>query len=67
MTKVSDWRYIPSEINPADIASRGMYPHETEKLENWLNGPKFLNNDREMWPESKSGIHVDTDNIEIKS
>ena len=42
LTKVSDWNYVPSKWNPADLASCGMQPHETKKLNYWLHGPAFL-------------------------
>ena len=33
---------MPTEKNPADIASRGLNPTDEEKLTFWLNGPSFL-------------------------
>ncbi|XP_067945353.1 uncharacterized protein [Watersipora subatra] len=40
-TDPTDWRYVCTEENPADLASRG------EEIQNipssWLNGPSFLN------------------------
>lgn len=40
-SEVSQWHHIPGDINPADIASRGL---EVSKLYNspWFQGPKFL-------------------------
>ncbi|KAK7906730.1 hypothetical protein WMY93_015342 [Mugilogobius chulae] len=35
------WRYVPTEENPADHASRGLTPKEL-LASNWLSGPKFL-------------------------
>jgi hypothetical protein len=42
LTDVSAWNYVPTDKNPADLASRGINPDEREKLEFWLKGPKFL-------------------------
>jgi len=42
VTAPNDWRHVPTEMNPADIASRGLFPYEIEKLNIWLNGPDFL-------------------------
>ena len=42
LTKGCEWNYVPSAVNPADLASRGVKPQETKKLEVWLNGPDFL-------------------------
>ncbi len=38
----SQWRHVKSELNPADLASRGIKASETRKLERWKNGPEFL-------------------------
>ena len=41
--------YIP--FNPADHASRGLSPTETDKMEHWLKGPEFLWQEEKSWPE----------------
>ena len=41
-TKVERWFYIPTRINPADAASRGIMPDETKKIKDFLDGPSFL-------------------------
>ena len=41
-TEIDHWRYIPSAINPADIASREASAEATSKLQTWLDGPSFL-------------------------
>ena len=50
-TCVYDWRYVPSESNPADQASRGMSTEALVRSEMWLNGPKFLWRLLEYWPK----------------
>ena len=40
-TKPDQWRYVKSELNPADYASRGIRPEES-KFGVWVNGPDFL-------------------------
>ena len=42
LTDVNAWNYVPSEKNPADLASRGIDPEDSEKLKFWLKGPQFL-------------------------
>ena len=41
-TEIAHWRYVPSDINPADIASRAISADDTFKLQTWLEGPLFL-------------------------
>ena len=39
---VSNWFYVPTEINPADLPSRGCMPGELADNQLWLHGPSFL-------------------------
>ena len=39
------WFYVPTKLNPADAASRGIMPNETDKINAFLKGPDFFNND----------------------
>ena len=41
------WRYVGTELNPADVGSRGTLSRE--RLEIWLKGPNWLT-EPEMWP-----------------
>nr|XP_034832179.1 uncharacterized protein LOC117988989 [Maniola hyperantus] len=36
------WSHVTSEHNPADLASRGVYPAELVDKEMWWNGPSWL-------------------------
>nr|XP_037875903.1 uncharacterized protein LOC119630464 [Bombyx mori] len=38
----TQWRYIKSEHNPADCASRGMLPSKLITFDLWFQGPAFL-------------------------
>lgn len=38
----SCWSYVKSQHNPADAASRGLYPSELLNCEIWFRGPAFL-------------------------
>ena len=40
-SETSDWRYVPTEENPADYTSRGLSAKEL-LLPGWFQGPKFL-------------------------
>ena len=50
LSNPSQWRYVSSDLNPADIASRGLRPYERAKLKIWLEGPKFLLQEEDHWP-----------------
>ena len=39
------WRYISTDDNPADVATRGSYC-----LDRWLNAPRFMFDDCSSWP-----------------
>ena len=50
LSSPSQWRYVSSDLNPADFALRGLRPHELAKLKIWLEGPTFLLQDENHWP-----------------
>ncbi|XP_075162892.1 uncharacterized protein LOC142235525 [Haematobia irritans] len=47
------WRYVPTELNPADILSRGATPEELLNSPLWSDGPNFLSNEISTWPGNK--------------
>ncbi|KAK3886009.1 hypothetical protein Pcinc_009834 [Petrolisthes cinctipes] len=56
------WRYVNSNLNPADDSSRG---NESER---WLNGPEFLKRDESSWPVEASVVCKAGDSeLEIKA
>ena len=60
---VSQWQHVPTEENPADMASRGIDPQDNRKLNEWLHGPEFLRRPETFWP-AQSNVSVpipDTD------
>merc|ERR1719228_2261375 len=49
LTDVTEWRWVPTHLNPADDCSKGMLA----KDENWgrfHNGPEYLWRPEEEWP-----------------
>ncbi|XP_077968072.1 uncharacterized protein LOC120334576 [Styela clava] len=44
------WRYVPTDLNPADDASRGLSVQSLMD-ERWLKGPSFLQEQEEYWPK----------------
>ncbi|XP_047489108.1 uncharacterized protein LOC125039313 [Penaeus chinensis] len=54
-SNVEDWHYIASDLNPADLASRGMHGNcDEEKISRWFQGPEFLSKPMSEWPESRN-------------
>lgn len=47
---INIWHYVPTETNPADIASRGKEVIDLIQLQDWWNGPKWLSYSRNLWP-----------------
>ena len=47
------WKYVPTELNPADYGSRGMNVSEMKDSQQWWFGPEFLTKSKDSWPEEK--------------
>lgn len=43
-TDISSWHHVRSELNPADIVSRGIVPQALKNSTLWWSGPSFLSN-----------------------
>ena len=50
----SQWHYVPTKSNPADIASRVATPAELLNSSLWWEGPPWLPLDPSCWPTPKS-------------
>ena len=46
------WRYVPSEDNPADLASRGVGPDALREERKWWSGPDWLSRGAKHWPHT---------------
>ena len=42
------WRFVPTNLNPADDLSRGISLEDIDGC--WKNGPQFLKGPKEEWP-----------------
>ena len=47
-----EWRHVPGDKNPADIATREISPDAVSPDSPWYTGPKFLYDEPEAWPVS---------------
>ena len=44
------WKYVPSDFNPADEASRGISSENLNTTAKWLEGSDFLYSEESVWP-----------------
>lgn len=56
---VREWNHVRSELNPADIVSRGANPESLIKSQLWWHGPYFLMQDISDWPIKNEPTIVD--------
>ena len=59
------WRYIRSEENPADLASRGLSVNELKDNDLWWTGPPFFRESVGL-PAEEVAPQVDEDDPEVK-
>lgn len=62
---VAQWRYVPTSLNPADDASRGLKAEHMVK-QRWIEGAKFLWEPEDRWPASPMEFSVTADDPEVK-
>ena len=53
------WRHVNGVDNPADCASRGVFPVELVKHRLWWSGPKWLQLPSAEWPSKSPSTVVD--------
>ena len=63
LTDKDSWKYVDTENNPSDVASRGLTCEDKNKMDVWFKGPSFLWNKEEDWniSQPEQVITVDTD------
>lgn len=52
LTSPEQWRYVPGEMNPADVVSRGCLLSTYLKLA-WWEGPHWLKDSSDTWPATE--------------
>ena len=50
------WRHVAGTQNPADCASRGLFPLQLNDHDLWWNGPQWLRLDISHWPVQPSSV-----------
>lgn len=67
LSSPTEWRHVPSSLNPADLVSRGLFPYELQNNSLWWNGPNFLTCEEVLWPLLKGVSPSDEALLESKS
>ena len=65
-TDPKQWRYVPTNKNPADLLTRGLKLSELTKNENWWTGTDFLAHEESEWPVNKVVIEQEAAKEEVK-
>ena len=52
----SKWSHVCGTDNPADCASRGIFPSELIDHDLWWSGPPWLHQDPSHWPKHTDGL-----------
>ncbi|XP_065075319.1 uncharacterized protein LOC135699074 [Ochlerotatus camptorhynchus] len=56
LTSTNDWRYVPSDMNIADVVTKWGQGPPLESDGPWFNGPQFLYELESEWPEQKKTV-----------
>lgn len=64
-TDVKDWRYVPTEENPADDTTRPARPEILGETR-WQHGPDFLRRQPEAWPDRLVPPPLDDEDDELR-
>ena len=59
LTSPKQWRFEPTNQNPADFTTRGMRVSDMVKEKKWWSGPDFLQKEESDWPVNQ----IDTDKV----
>lgn len=51
-TNCDQWRHVPTNLNPADMGSRGCDARQLKDSKLWWHGPSFLSQSDDHWPTS---------------
>ena len=65
-TNVEQWSYIPTRENPADDASTGLNAEWESPNSRWFQGPSFLWQEEEHWPNQDESVELATENPELR-
>ena len=65
LTNPKQWRFVPTNENPADFTTRGMRVSDMVKEKKWWSGHDFLQKEESDWPVNQ--IDTDRSNVDKES
>ena len=65
-TNPSQWRYVPTELNPADYLTRGLRVSNLIERKSWWEGLHYLHDTKDNWPKKKLPPVSDEAKQEVK-
>lgn len=66
-TDPSQWRYIPTKENPADLLTRGIDSANLKDNTLWWHGPKYLEEPESNWPNNPINVKEINAKDELKT
>ena len=67
LTDKNQWKYVNTNENPGDDASRGLSFDDKEKIERWFHGPEFLRQPESAWPSQSQVDDISNIDPEVKT
>ena len=67
MSDPETWRRVPGRLNVADDCSRGLSAQDLLQGSRWINGPYFLSQGEDCWPNQSIGQPPTDNDPEVKS
>ena len=62
----NQWCYVPTNVNPTDLGTRGLTVEELARANSSWNGPELLKKSKQDWPECNFDEPTSTENLELK-
>ncbi|XP_062701379.1 uncharacterized protein LOC134285171 [Aedes albopictus] len=66
LTKDGVWNHVPGTENPADLISRGMSPAHLQYQTLWFEGPQWLAQDQQFWPDAGDPPNAELDSTMLE-
>ncbi len=69
-SNTSQWRHVPTSMNPADDCSRGQTVSQFIQNHRWMHGPDFLTKPESAWPtayEEPAGSLVEDPEVKVNA